>query len=87
MAINDLEVWLAGTPEQIAIALHGLKQVSTFHYVSDEHKLVGEGKGRPRVRRYVRAVPAARRAEVAPPKGRGRKKSQDFTDTPLIEGA
>lgn len=82
--INDLEVWVCGTPQQVAIALHGLASVSTFHYVGDEIKLVGTDKGR--VQRYVRAVPAARRAEVPePPRGRGRKKkAQDFTDTPLI---
>lgn len=84
MAINDLEVWVAGTREQVAIALHGLSSVATLHYVSDERKLVGEDKKGKRVQRYVRAVPAARRAEVPEPKGRGKKKPQDFTDRPLI---
>lgn len=77
----DLEIWISGTPAQIQIALHGLKQVSTFHYVSDEIKLVGTDKGR--VQRYIRAVPAARRAEMAPPKG----KQKTFEDEPLPDGA
>lgn len=75
----DLEVWISGTPAQVEIALHGLRQVATFHHVSRELKLVGNDAGR--VQRYIRAVPAARKAELP-----SKKKEKTFTDEPLYEG-
>lgn len=70
----DLEVWISGTPNEVEIALHGLSQVVTFHYVGPIQKL--EAK---RIRRYVRGVAAARKAELPAPKG----KPKTFTDEPL----
>ncbi len=73
-----LEIWVSGDESgEVTIALHGLAQVATLHYVSPERKL-GHGK-KSRIQRFVRAVPAARRAETKPPRG----KEKTFDDEPL----
>lgn len=76
----DLEIWLVGTPAQVTIALRGISNVSTIVYCGDEVKLSGADAGR--VRRYVRTIPAARKAEV-PLKD---KSNKWFTDVPLTGG-
>lgn len=81
----DAEVWMTGTPAQVAILLNGIRQVVNVYYLGEQVKLGGTDAGR--VRQYARVVPAARYAEEKPKKrGRGRKKPQDFEDVALPEG-
>jgi hypothetical protein len=67
--VDDLEIWLTGTPSDLDAAGHALGRIGRIVYRSPRHTMAGADAGRDRVyaRIAVTATPAgqtSRRAEL-----------------------